>query len=295
MTGVRQWVARGAERLAAAGIGSANLDARVLLARAMDVPSEALVFAAAPSTAQLERYETLIARRESREPLAYVTGCKEFWSSTFEVGPGVLVPRPDTETLLDEVLRAFPDHAQPLDVLDLGTGSGCLLIAFLSQYSQARGVGVDELDAALAWARRNADRNGVAQRCTWLRGGWAAAQERTFDVILSNPPYLAAAEHRDLAPEIARHEPREALFAGEDGLDAYRALAPVIAKSLRPGGWSGVEIGAGQQDRVCEIIAGAGLEIARVAPDLSGTPRCVVIRPILGVAEKTVGNSRSSR
>lgn len=299
MNSVRETLARATERLKAAGIESARLDARVLLTHAMGLSSNELLLAGAPSAEQLAFYETLIVRRAAREPLAYVTGTKEFWSLAFEVGPDVLIPRPETEALVEQVLRAFPDRSRPLQVLDLGTGSGCLLIAVLSEYPQAHGVGVDESEAALRQAQANADRNGVAQRCSWLKGGWTAAEGRTFDFIVSNPPYLAQAERNDLSPEIAQHEPPGALFAGEDGLEAYRALGPAIAASLRPGGSAMLEIGAGQEADVCAILAAAGLEIAHVAPDLSGIPRCVVVRRISDAAgpaaEKTVGNRRSSR
>lgn len=277
MIGVRECLSRGTERLAAAGVDSARLDARVLLAHAMGVPAETLIFAGAPTPEQHDCYESLIARRAAREPLAYIVGRKEFWSLPFAVGPGVLIPRPETETLVDEAMRTFPDRNQALDVLDLGTGSGCLLIAFLSEYPNARGVGIDESAAALDWARRNAAGNGVERRCTWLKGGWDAGARR-FDVIFSNPPYLASRENAALTPEIANFEPPGALYGGEDGLDAYRALGPVIAGALRPGGWAGLEIGMGQLDRVCEILARSGLEFAGVTPDLSGIPRCVAVR-----------------
>lgn len=277
MSDIRECLSRGAKRLAAAGIDSARLDARVLLAHAMTMPTETLVFAGTPTPAQHELFDSLIARRAAREPLAYIVGRKEFWSLSFAVGPGVLIPRPETETLVEEAMRAFPDRMRPLDVLDLGTGSGCLLIAFLSEYPNARGVGVDVSDAALGWARRNAAGNGVDARCTWLEGGWDAGGRR-FDVIFSNPPYLARREHAALAPEIAYFEPPGALFGGEDGLDAYRVLGPAIARALKPGGWAGLEIGIGQMDEVCEILTRSGLVIAGVVPDLSGVPRCVAVR-----------------
>lgn len=277
MTGIRESLARGTERLAAAGIDSARLDARVLLAYAMGVPAETLIFAETPTAAEQDRFDVLIARRSAREPLAYIVGQKEFWSLPFLVGPGVLIPRPESETLIEEAMRTFPDRDRALDVLDLGTGSGCLLIAFLSEYPNAHGVGVDESPTALGWARRNAVANDIDNRCTWLEGNWASSGQR-FDVIFSNPPYLAAAEGAALAPEIANFEPPGALFGGEDGLDAYRALGPIIARALRPGGWAGLEIGMGQTDRVCQILVGSGLEIAGVIPDLSNTPRCVAVR-----------------
>jgi release factor glutamine methyltransferase len=292
------WV-RGAGRLEAAGIETARLDARVLLAHAMNVATDELLSSGAPSADEMARYEELLERRAAREPAAYITGEREFWSLPFAVGPGVLVPRPETETLLEEALRAFPDRTRPLEILDLGTGSGCLLIASLSEYPNARGVGVDKSDIALGWARRNAVKNGVVDRCDLQKGSWSAAAGRTFDMIFANPPYVSCAERERLAPEIARYEPPEALFAGEDGLEAYRALAPALAAALKPDGWGGLEIGAGQREPVCDIMTGSGLEVIRVAPDVSGVPRCVSVcrrADKLGhTAEKTVGNARSSR
>ncbi len=299
MTALHDAWMHGARHLADAGIDSARLDARVLLARAMDIAPENLLTADAPTPAQLRQYGELIARRAAREPLAYVVGRKEFWGLSFGVGPGVLIPRPETETLLEQAFNAFGDPEQPLNVLDLGTGSGCLLIAFLKYRPRARGLGIDRSSAALAWARGNAESLDVASRSTWYCGDWSSVDIGTYDVIFSNPPYLAKTEKGVLAPEIAQHEPAEALFSGEDGLEAYRALARLIARSLKPSGKTFLEIGLGQGDAVGEILGGHGLEILGVAPDLAGIPRCIAARrpPVISWrgAEKTVGNLRSSR
>jgi len=272
------WI-EGARRLAAAGIDSARLDARVLLAQVVGVAPEDLFGVRDPSASQLERFDASIARREAREPLAYITGHKEFWGLPFDVGTGVLIPRPETETLIEQAIREFPDNARPLKVLDLGTGSGCLLISFLASFLAGRGTGVDNSADALRWARRNAEQNGVGSRCEWREGDWNAVENAASDVIFSNPPYLALRDAAGLAVEIARFEPPGALFAGPDGLDAYRDLAPVVASGLSPGGKAFLEIGYGQSEAVCEILAERGLEIVRVAADLSGVPRCVVARP----------------
>jgi release factor glutamine methyltransferase len=273
MTGAHEAWMRGAERLSAAGIESARLDARLLLAHAMNLAAGELLSAKMPSPEEVARYDELLERRAAREPAAYITGEREFWSLSFEVGPGVLIPRPETETLIEEAMRHFPDRTQPLDVLDLGTGSGCLLIAFLKTYPNARGVGGDLSPSALGWALSNAELHRVSSRANWVEGTWSAAGDRTFDVIFSNPPYLA--EGDEVAPEIARYEPRQALFAGPDGLDAYRALAPVIAAGLRPEGRAYLEIGARQADAVSRVLRGSGLQIAGIAPDLAGIPRCI--------------------
>jgi release factor glutamine methyltransferase len=269
------WI-RGAERLAAAGIDSARLDARVLLAHTMNLSSGESVSAREPSADEMARYEELLARRAAREPVAYITGEREFWSLPFAVGPGVLIPRPETETLLEEAARHFPDRGQPLEVLDLGTGSGAILIAFLRDYPAARGTGIDRSPEALSWARRNAGQLGVAGRSTWNIGGWEAALGGSYDLIFSNPPYLASREAAGLAPEIAAHEPQEALLAGPEGLEAYRAIAPVAAATLRPGGRVIVEVGMGQAEPVTGIFRAQALEIMGVTPDLAGIPRALV-------------------
>ncbi len=266
------WVG-GAERLAAKGIESARLDARVLLAHAMNIEMVELLSARPPSSDEIARYGELLERRAAHEPVAYIVGEREFWSLRFEVGPGVLVPRPETETLLEETLRRFPERERSFDFLDFGTGSGCLLISGLRSYPRARGTGIDRSPAALDWARRNARLLGVDARCTWREGDWSSA-DGTFDIILAHPPYVRATE--ELPPDIARYEPHEALFAGADGLDAYRALAPIIARALKPEGRAFLEIGAGQGDHVRALLEAAGLEILATVPDLSGVPRCVI-------------------
>ena len=275
MSTIREAWIRGAERLAAAGIDSARLDARVLLAHTMNLSPGESISAREPSPDEFARYEELLARRAAREPVAYITGEREFWSLPFAVGPGVLIPRPETETLLEEAARLFPDHDQALEVLDLGTGSGAILIAFLRDYPNARGIGVDRSEAALLWARRNAEQLGVVNRSTWNSGGWDAGEGRAYDLIFSNPPYLALDEAEGLAPEITLHEPPEALLAGPDGLEAYRAIAPIAAATLRSGGWLLVEVGASQAEAVTGILRAQGLEIMGVKPDLAGIPRVV--------------------
>jgi len=276
VTANREAWLRGAERLAAAGIDSARLDARVLLAHVMDLGTGVLLTAKDPSDEQMARYDELIDRRIAREPVAYITGEREFWSLPFAVGPGVLIPRPETETLLEQAEKLFPDRSRPLEVLDLGTGSGAILIAFLRDFPTARGVGIDRSAGALSWARRNAEQLGVIKRSTWNRGGWEAALGGSYDLIFSNPPYLAEAEAAVLAPEIAAHEPPGALVAGPDGLEAYRAIGPVAAATLRPGGRLIVEVGVGQAEPVARIFRSQGLEIVGVAPDLAGIPRAVM-------------------
>jgi release factor glutamine methyltransferase len=311
---IRYVLTRGAARLQAAGIESARLDARILFSWAMGISSDNLFFAEMTS-AQVETFDSLIGRRAAREPLAYITGRKEFWSLEFDVGPGVLIPRPETETLIEEALSRFPDVKAPLRVLDIGTGSGCLLIAFLKERARATGLGIDTSSDALAYARRNAARHDVSVRCdfapvvsrpgrqvhqgspalearnnSWwpgCLGGESSQQLRgsacQFDVILANPPYLTDEEFAASAPEIRDYEPQLAFAAGHDGLAAFRAFLPLVAKSLSPAGMAFLEIGLNQADRVSEIVMNAGLEIRGGVPDLCGIPRC------LGIGRAGVG------
>lgn len=271
-------LAEGTARLAAAGIDSARLDARVLLGEVLGVAPGAVRGAGGSLTAdESAAFAALLARRAAREPLAYVVGRKEFWSLDFAVGPGALVPRPETETLIEAALAAFPDRSAPLRLLDLGTGSGCLLVTALTLYPRAVGAGIDASPAALAWARRNAGRHGVSDRARLIEGGWDAAGPGPYDLVLANPPYLASAEMTGLAPELA-HEPASALESGPQGLEAYRALGPVIAASLASGGRAFVEIGQGQSETVPALLAEQGLVTADLRPDLAGIPRCLVLR-----------------
>ncbi len=176
---------RSAARLAAAGVEAPRLDARLLLGIAMDLAPENLLVAQDSTEDQLARFEALISRRAAREPLAYIVGQKEFWSLDFEVGPGVLIPRPETETLIEEALLDFPDNDAPLDVADLGTGSGCLLIAFLESFPNAKGIGIDRSAEALAWARRNASRHGLEERCVLSQADWTEAARGNFRLFCS--------------------------------------------------------------------------------------------------------------
>jgi len=226
-------------------------------------------------------FDSLIARRAAREPLAYITGHREFWSLDFAVGPGVLIPRPDTETLIEELIRRYPDRTAPLSILDLGTGSGCLLVAALTEFPNARGVGVDSSPDALAWARRNVALHGLEARASLIETDWPEEASPGFDVILANPPYIPSADIGALEPEVSRFEPRQALDGGPDGLDAYRALAPRIARLLKPAGTAFLEFGRGQDKDVAAIMTASGLEIVKISPDLAGILRCVIVnRPI---------------
>jgi release factor glutamine methyltransferase len=275
----RDLAAQIAARLAAAGIAGARAEAWLLLAAAAGVERATLM--AGPDTLsarQEARLDALLRRRLAREPVAYLLGEKEFWSLRFEVGPAVLIPRPETETVVEAVLARLPDRASPLRLLDLGVGSGCLLLALLSELPRATGLGVDDSAAALALARRNAERLGLAARADFQAGRWGAGVAGRFDLIVSNPPYVAEGDWDGLQPEIREYEPKAALVAGPDGLAAYRALAPDCARLLAPGGLCALEIGYGQGDAVAGLLAAAGLTVVRRRCDLAGIERCVLAR-----------------
>ena len=266
------------ERLAAAGIAAPRAEAWLLLAAASGLPRGALMAGALErlTAAQEARLEVMARRRAAREPLAYILGEKEFWSLPFAVGPAVLIPRPESETVVEAALARVRDRGAALRILDLGTGSGCLLLALLSELPQASGLGVDLSAAALEVAGRNAERLALAGRADFVRGSWGAALAGGFDLIVSNPPYVAAGEFAGLAPEVRAYEPALALAAGADGLAAYRALAPDCARLLAPGGSLCLEIGQGQGNRVAEILQQHGLHVVERRADLAGIERCLV-------------------
>lgn len=272
---MRDALAEGTAQLRAAGIESARLDARVLLASALKISADAVPARQDLRAAQYEEFVALLARRAAREPLAYITGHKEFWSLSFAVGPGVLIPRPETETLVESALSRF-DAQRPLRVLDIGTGSGCLLISFLTERPRATGVGIDASEAALAWAGRNALSLGMAARSRLESAFWEPAGANRFDVILVNPPYLKTVEFEASEPEIRLWEPRSALVGGKDGLDSIRALAPLLGHRLTDDGRAFVEVGMGQAAAATEILTPSGLDVHGVIADLSGIPRCLI-------------------
>lgn len=265
-------------RLKEAGVDSARLDARLLLATVLGI--EPIQVVARPERemtgAEQERFLALLARRERREPMAHITGRREFWSLSFSVTADTLDPRPDSETVIEAVLAAMPDRKQPMRVLDFGTGTGCLLLAVLSEYPAATGLGIDRSEAALAVARANASALELAQRAEFAQGDWGSGLHGLFNVILSNPPYIPDDDIAGLEAEVAAYEPWSALAGGPDGLDCYRALAPDIARLLAPGGIAVLEVGQGQAADVTDILRKAGLVPQGVRRDLGGVERCVL-------------------
>jgi len=258
-------------RLAAAGIEGAAREARRIMAAAMQVaPDRVSLLQTEPlSHAAEDRLAALAARRCGREPLSHILGLKAFYNHEFRVSADVLDPRPETETLVAAALGLPFDR-----VLDLGTGSGCVLVSLLAARPGARGVGTDTSEAALAVARENAERLGVAGRCEFRCADWFDGVSGQFDLIVSNPPYISASEMAVLGPEL-RFEPRAALTDGGDGLAAYRAIAAGAGAHLAPGGRLMVEIGWRQGPAVAEMMRQAGLGAVRILPDLDGRDRVV--------------------
>ncbi|MBX9797648.1 peptide chain release factor N(5)-glutamine methyltransferase [Sphingomonas sp.] len=267
---VRAALAAAATALAATS-DTPRLDAELLMAHALGCTREDMLLRrlAAPAPAG---FAALLARRLAHEPVAYITGCRAFWTIELIVGPGVLVPRADSETLIEAAVDHFRARS-PARLLDLGTGPGTLLLAALAEWPAAEGLGIDASDTALGYAERNAAALGLAGRATFRRGDWAAGVTGRFDLILANPPYIGTAE--PLPAEVAGHEPARALYAGEDGLDAYRALIPRLPALLAPGGVAVLEIGHKQAAPVTALLAGQGLA-ATLRHDLGGRPRALV-------------------
>ena len=267
-----------AHRLGRAGIAAPRRDARLLMQHALGLtPEDLLAGREAPLGAgEARRLSALVGRRCAREPIAYLTGAREFWSLDFAVDRSALVPRPETETVVEAVLaQAGRLPARPR-LLDLGTGSGCLLVALLSELDDAVGLGVDISAAAVSLARANAGRHGVAGRASFVVADWGAPLGRRFDIVVSNPPYVAAAALAALAPEIVRHEPRAALAGGADGYEGYRRLAPHVARLLAADGLAAVELGAGMANDVAALFRTAGLVPVGRRRDLAGIDRCAL-------------------
>jgi len=267
---------RGAELLAAAGIDGAPGEARRLLAHALGEPPSALVDRS--RVVETGSLKALIARRAAREPMSYITGFQGFWTLDLTVTPAVLIPRADSETLIEAALACFSERGQVRRVLDLGTGSGCLLLATLSEFGGAVGIGVDRSAPAARLARDNAKRCDLAPRAAFVVGCWAESLDGAFDLVLCNPPYIESDALPGLMPEVSRHEPRAALDGGRDGLAAYRAILADLPRVLAAAGAAVLEIGAGQADAVADLAVVSGLRVETIRPDLGGHPRAVVLR-----------------
>ncbi len=263
--------------LAASGIEQPRHEARILLGHVTGLTREALLVQHREILQRplVDALTSLARRRAEHEPIAYLTGEREFWGLPFEVTRDTLIPRPDSETLVAAALefaRAQGDAG--LRILDLGVGSGCLLISLLRELPMAEGFGVDRSIAALRVAGRNAERHGVSARARFLAGSWGQALLPPFDIIVANPPYVADGARASMMPEVSKFEPAEALFAGAEGEDAYRAMAPELARLIAPNGRIFLELGAGQGARAAGILCGAGLLECERRKDLAGIERC---------------------
>jgi release factor glutamine methyltransferase len=282
VTTVAAALAAARTELRSKGVDSAPIDARLLLAwsTGQDQP---WLLAHPEQPVSLDaaiRFREAVARRSAGEPVARILGVKEFWGLTFRLSPATLEPRPDTETLVEaavqEARRLCP--AGNLNICDLGTGTGAIMVAILKELPQARGTAVDLAASAVEMARRNAQTIGVAARISFLVGDYSEVPDEPFDMVVSNPPYIESAALSGLAVEVRDHDPRLALDGGPDGLEAYRTILRRAARIVRPGGALLFEVGLGQADPVARIAEASGLSLALVRADLAGTPRVLVLR-----------------
>jgi release factor glutamine methyltransferase len=288
VTSVGTLLCQGGQALREAGIADSRREARLLLAQALESTTEALLreprAEVAPEAAA--RFDSLLTRRTAREPMAQITGHAGFWTLDLEVGPQTLVPRADSEALIEALVAS---GVAPRRILDLGTGTGCLLLAALAEFPEAQGIGVDLVPAAAALASRNAARNGLENRGKFLAGHWADAISGRFDAILSNPPYIESGVIAGLMPEVSRHEPASALDGGTDGLDAYRAILSQLPRLLTSAGIAVLELGEGQGPAVSALAETAGLRVLGGREDLGGITRALILtlqqKPVGGMPE----------
>ncbi len=264
-------------RLEASGVDSPVLDARLLIEAGAGVSRLDIVTdPRRPLTqSQVNAVELLVQRRASREPISHILGKKAFWTFELEVNAEVLTPRPETERVVEAALAVTPKE-EPRTVLDLGVGSGAILLAILSERPLARGVGVDRSEGALEIAQRNANQLGLGSRARFHAGNWMHALDERFDIVVSNPPYIARAEIGALQPEVARYEPTLALDGGPDGLDAFRAIFSGLGRVLAPGGSFAFEVGRGQAEAVQTLAAQHGFKTQAPLLDIAGVPRVIV-------------------
>jgi release factor glutamine methyltransferase len=263
-----------ATRTLSATSDTARLDAELLMAEALGIDRDRLILDPPRRKAIPARFAEMIERRRLGEPVAYITGRRAFWDIELHVGPGVLVPRPDSEVLITSAIEHFSATAGPRRILDLGTGPGTLLLAALDIWKSATGLGIDQSRRALSYAAANARRLGIEERAKLSLGDWANGIDERFDLVLCNPPYVRTGD--ELGPGVRAFEPGEALFAGADGLDAYRVLGGQLPRLIESGGLAAIEIGHDQAEDVTGILTRDGLK-SRVADDLGGRPRAVLL------------------
>lgn len=265
-------------QFAAHGIDTPRLDARLLIGHVLDLEPSALFARAdmAVSDVQARAIESLAARRLRSEPVSRILGYRAFWGLTFKLNAAMLDPRPDTETVVEAALALKDRFEGAPHILDLGSGSGCILLALLSEWQEATGLGIDQAAEAVSGAAENAAQLGLGDRARFQTGNWCEGLTQTFDLIVSNPPYIARSEADHLAPDVAQYDPAGALFGGEDGLEAYRALIPGAYGHLRPGGYLILEIGIGQADAVEALLVESGFALESRVSDLGGRIRVLM-------------------
>jgi release factor glutamine methyltransferase len=283
-----------AATLSRAGLAEPRRAARGLVASTLELtPAELLSHSdQVLDQQQTGRVRLALGRMAKREPLSRILGHREFWGLEFALSADTLDPRPDTETVVEAVFRRVFDRDAPLRFLDLGTGTGCILLALLSEFPAAIGFGVDIAPGAAMTALRNAAALGLGERAHFLVGDWGTAISGRFDVIVSNPPYIASAALADLPPEVALYDPCLALDGGADGLGAYRSLVADLARLLEPGGVVAIEVGCSQAPAVAAMLQATGLAIEARERDLAGIARCVVASARVRLAQKVVGMRR---
>lgn len=269
-------------RLSEAGIEAPRRDAALLLAEATGQERSRLTayLERRLTAAERSRYDGFVHRRAGREPVSRILGRREFWSLDFALAPETLDPRPETETLVEAVLARVTERQAPLEILDLGCGSGCILLALLTELPQARGLGIDCQPGAVQTARRNAEALGLGRRASFEVDDWGRTLAGKWQVIVSNPPYIVEGEIKDLAPEVANHDPHLALSGGADGLESYAVLLPQAARLLAPGGWLALEIGCDQFDAVRSLAEQSCFNVEDPVRDLAGLARCLVATPV---------------
>lgn len=272
--------------LTQAGLEEPRREARLLLAHALGV-APSMLLDEDRELSEPVAFASLVARRVRREPLARITGRRGFWTLDLAVSADTLIPRPDSETLIEAALLALPEPHAPLAVLDLGTGTGCLLLAFLAERPRAWGLGIDRSVGAARLAAANASANGLAERSTFLVADWAAPLGGRFDLVLANPPYIPGGDIAGLMPEVALYEPGSALDGGADGLDAYRSLARALPGLLAPDGIAILELGQGQAPAVCGLMSEAGLDVQGLRADLNDIERALLLQA--GPSKKQFG------
>ncbi|TAL37608.1 MAG: peptide chain release factor N(5)-glutamine methyltransferase [Alphaproteobacteria bacterium] len=279
MVFLKNFIASAQEVLTAVGIENPDLDVRLLVQHVLGWSQTKLLLNLnhVLTESEVKDLNAAIERRAQREPVSRIIGRRGFWKSEFKITPQTLDPRPDSETLIESVLK-FVKPA-PSTILDLGTGSGCLLLSLLIEWPKASGVGVDISGEAVATAGENAQVLGLAPRAQFTATDWERfTPQNPFELIISNPPYIADSEIPGLAPEVSKYDPLRALAAGADGLDCYRSIARHYRKWLKPQGWALFEIGHTQANDVKSILAQAGMTVLHVIPDLAGSDRVIVAR-----------------